>query len=205
MAQQKESSLFNMVATLVVITLISGFALAYVNQLTQEPIHQAQLAKKKEALVEVLPKFDNNPIDTRYAVFVEALGDSVEVFKAYQSGELVGTAVNAFSPNGYSGDVRLMVGFLPDGTVYAVSVLQQTETPGLGTKMTEAEFKNQFTDKNPKNFKMQVVKDGGQIDAITAATISSRAFCDALQTAYAVCMDSCDANTGATSKDEQDY
>ncbi|MDA3882029.1 MAG: RnfABCDGE type electron transport complex subunit G [Bacteroidales bacterium] len=205
MAQQKESSLFNMLTTLVVITLISGFALAYVNQLTIKPIQQAQLSKKKDALVEVLPEFDNNPVDTRYAVFVKALGDSVEVYKAYQSGELVGTAVNAFSPDGYSGDVRIMVGFLPDGTIHAISVLEQTETPGLGTKMTEAEFIDQFADKNPKDFKMQVVKDGGQVDAITAATISSRAFCDALQMAYAVCVDSCDANTGATSTDEKTH
>jgi electron transport complex protein RnfG len=65
-----------------------------------------------------------------------------------------------------------------------ISVLQHKETPGLGTKMTEEKFLVQFRGKNPGSFPLKVKKDGGQVDAITAATISSRAFCDALQRAY---------------------
>ncbi|MGB4293017.1 MAG: FMN-binding protein [Bacteroidales bacterium] len=63
-------------------------------------------------------------------------------------------------------------------------MLEQKETPGLGTKMTEPFFKDQFNGKNPANFKLKVKKDGGEVDAITAATITSRAFCDALERAY---------------------
>jgi electron transport complex protein RnfG len=77
-----------------------------------------------------------------------------------------------------------MAGFRPDGTIINISVLEQKETPGLGTKMAEPAFKDQFNDKNPDQFKLKVKKDGGQVDAITAATISSRAFCDAIQKAY---------------------
>ena len=65
-----------------------------------------------------------------------------------------------------------------------ITVLEHKETPGLGTKMTEPLFKNQFIQKNPSEFILKVKKDGGPVDAITAATISSRAFCDAVQRAY---------------------
>ena len=77
-----------------------------------------------------------------------------------------------------------MAGFKPDGTIINISVLEQKETPGLGTKMTEPLFKDQFNDKNPSTFNLKVKKDGCPVDAITAATISSRAFCDAIQRAY---------------------
>jgi electron transport complex protein RnfG len=77
-----------------------------------------------------------------------------------------------------------MAGFRPDGTIINISVLEQKETPGLGTKMTEPGFKDQFNEKNPAEFQLKVKKDGGPVDAITAATISSRAFCDAVQRAY---------------------
>jgi electron transport complex protein RnfG len=77
-----------------------------------------------------------------------------------------------------------MVGFSPDGTIYSTSVLEQKETPGLGTKMTQPFFKDQFDGKNPSSFKLFVKKDGGQVDAITASTITSRAYCDAVQRAY---------------------
>jgi Na+-translocating ferredoxin:NAD+ oxidoreductase subunit G len=76
-----------------------------------------------------------------------------------------------------------MAGFLPDGSIYKVTVLDHKETPGLGTKMTDLKFSRQFLGKNPDSFKLLVKKDGGQVDAITAATISSRAYCDALQRA----------------------
>ena len=76
-----------------------------------------------------------------------------------------------------------MAGFKPGGTIVNITVLEHKETPGLGTKMAEPKFKDQFMDKNPAEFSLKVKKDGGPVDAITAATISSRAFCDALQRA----------------------
>jgi electron transport complex protein RnfG len=83
-----------------------------------------------------------------------------------------------------------MVGFRPDGTIFNISILEQKETPGLGTKMVpegtpdKPAFKDQFNEKNPATFALKVKKDGGPVDAITAATISSRAFCDGVQRAY---------------------
>jgi len=98
-------------------------------------------------------------------------------------GTLVGTAVKTFTQRGFSGYVRIMVGILPDGTINKTEVLEQKETPGLGTLMLEDKFKNQFEGKNTNDFKLLVKKDGGDVDAITAATISSRAYCNALQRA----------------------
>jgi len=81
-----------------------------------------------------------------------------------------------------------MVGFLPDGTIYDVEVLDHKETPGLGDKIDrkKSDFTRQFQNKNPGAFSLTVKKDGGSVDAITAATISSRAFCNAVQRAYDV-------------------
>jgi electron transport complex protein RnfG len=79
-----------------------------------------------------------------------------------------------------------MVGFLPDGTIHGIEVIAHKETPGLGDKMEsgKSDFSVQFKGKNPENFKLAVVKDGGNVDAITASTISSRAYCDAVKRAY---------------------
>jgi electron transport complex protein RnfG len=85
---------------------------------------------------------------------------------------------------GFGGHIELMAGFLPDGTIYNSLVIQHKETPGLGTRMTEPKFHDQVNGKNPADFQLKVKKDGGQVDAITAATISSRAYCDAIQRAY---------------------
>ena len=111
-------------------------------------------------------------------------GDSLDIYPAKKDSVIVGYAVNTYTKKGFSGNINLMAGFKPDGTIFNISVLEQKETPGLGTKMTEPGFKDQFNDKNPSSFALKVKKDGGQVDAITAATISSRAFCDAVQRAY---------------------
>ncbi len=79
-----------------------------------------------------------------------------------------------------------MIGFLPDGTIKDVAVLEHKETPGLGDKMErkKSDWSLQFQGQNPATFKIAVTKDGGDVDAITASTISSRAFCDAVERAY---------------------
>jgi electron transport complex protein RnfG len=111
-------------------------------------------------------------------------GDSLDIYPAKNGDEIVGYAVNTYTKKGFSGNISLMAGFNPDGTIINIAVLEQKETPGLGTKMTEPGFKDQFNGKNPADFALKVKKDGGSVDAITAATISSRAFCDAVQRAY---------------------
>ncbi len=180
---KRESNLLNMVATLLIITLVSGGVLGYVYELTKEPIAKAKLQKKLSAIKGVLPDFDNDPSAAmRKVVIDEKL--ALEIYPATKAGKPVGTAIKTFSKNGYGGLVWLMVGFTSAGEIYKIKVLEHQETPGLGTKMATPNFKGQFDGKSPQDFKLQVKKDGGDVDAITAATISSRAFCDAVQRAY---------------------
>jgi electron transport complex protein RnfG len=178
-----ESTFKNMVLSLTFISLAASACLGFVYEFTKKPIELSNLNKKLEAIKKVVPEFTNNPNDEMYRL-PTGDGDSLEIYPAKKDDVVVGYAVNTYTKKGFSGIISLMAGFKPDGTIINITVLEQKETPGLGTKMTEPQFKDQFNDKNPSEFKLKVKKDGGPVDAITAATISSRAFCDAVQRAY---------------------
>ncbi len=182
---KKESTFTNMVATLLIIMVLAGLSLAGVKNLTADAIAKADKEKLESALKAVLPPFDNEISATRKEVKVTEK-DILVFYTAKKGEETVGTAVETYTNDGFSGKFRIMVGFKPDGTIINTSVLQHAETPGLGDKMDAAKskFPEQFVEKNPANFKLTVKKDGGDVDAITAATISSRGFCDAVQRAY---------------------
>lgn len=186
MVKKKESTLVNMVVVLFVITLAAGLSLGYVNDLTLEPKAKARLAKKMKALNVVLPEYDNNPMSDGFKVKIEAARDSLEFYPAIQDSAFVGAAVTGASEKGYSGLVKLMVGFEPDGKIKNIAVLEQKETPGLGTKMKGEKFLRQYRGKNPSSFDLRVKKDGGEVDALAGATISTRAFSEATQQAYDV-------------------
>ncbi len=178
-----ESTFRNMVLSLTLISLGASACLGYVYQMTKGPIELSVLNKKLAAIREVVPDFNNDPFEEMYKL-PTGEGDSLEIYPAKKDSIIVGYAVNTNTKKGFGGDVNLMAGFKPDGTIINITVLSQKETPGLGTKMTGTDFKDQFNDKNPSDFKLKVKKDGGPVDAISAATISSRAFCDAVQRAY---------------------
>lgn len=183
---KKESTFLNMAMPLLLITLLSGLALGFVNDLTIEPKAKAQLNKKINALKQVLPEFDNNPVEDLKKFKTDLATDSIEVYPAFKSNEFVGAAVISYSEKGFSGLVKIMVGFKPDGSIQNIAVLEQKETPGLGTKMKDKSFLKQFENVNPSAFKLKVKKDNGDVDALTGATISSRAFTEAAQMAYSV-------------------
>jgi Na+-translocating ferredoxin:NAD+ oxidoreductase subunit G len=178
-----ESTFKNMVLSLTLISLGASACLGFVYQMTKEPIEISILNKKLEAIKQVVPAFDNNPNDEKFRL-PSADGDSLDVYPAKMGNDTVGFAVLTYTKKGFSGNINMMAGFKTDGTIVNITVLDHKETPGLGTKMTEPQFKDQFMDKNPGEFKLKVKKDGGPVDAITAATISSRAFCDAVDRAY---------------------
>ena len=184
MVKKKESTLLNMVIVLFMITLAAGLSLGYVNDITLEPKAKARLAKKMKALNVVLPEFNNNPISEGHFVKMEEVKDSVEIYPAFKDSVFVGAAVTGVSEKGYSGLVKLMVGFKPDGQIINIAVLEQKETPGLGTKMKGDKFLRQFREKHPANFDLKVKKDGGEVDALAGATISTRAFSEATQQAF---------------------
>lgn len=178
-----ESTFKNMALALTLIALGASACLGFVYEMTKGPIALSVLNKKLDAIRQVVPDFTNNPNEEMFRL-PTGEGDSLEIYPAKKDGEIVGYAVDTYTENGFSGTINLMAGFKPDGTIFNLSVLAHKETPGLGTKMAEPEFKDQFMGKDPAGFALQVSKDGGPVDAITAATISSRAFCDAVQRAY---------------------
>jgi electron transport complex protein RnfG len=181
---KKESTFKNMVLSLVVVTLVASTALAYVYELTKEPIEAARLAKKIRAIDEVVPDYDNLPVEEMYYGHTADGLDSLEIYPAKNGYALAGSAVRSYSGKGYAGNIWLMVGFSPEGNIENISVLEHKETPGLGTKMAEEKFLSQFRGKNPSEYSLKVTKDGGQVDALTGATITSRAFLEATQKAY---------------------
>ncbi|MFO8088058.1 MAG: RnfABCDGE type electron transport complex subunit G [Bacteroidales bacterium] len=182
----KESTFTNMLLTLVIVSVLAALALGGVYTATEKPIAKNKEQKLKEALKNVLPAFDNEIGKDTLTVAVDGSDKKLTFYKAKKEGELVGVAIETYSMQGYSGEIRLMVGFDPQGVIQNISVLEHKETPGLGDKMEKGkdDWSKDFNGKNPADFSLQVKKDGGDVDAITAATISSRAYCDAVQRAY---------------------
>ena len=182
--KKKKDTFINMVVSLFAITIIAGFSLGFVNELTVGPIEKGKIERKVNALKQVLPEFDNNPVEEIQLLKSEFAKDSVEVYPAFKNNEFVGAAIIGSTEKGFSGLIKIMVGFIPDGTIKNIEVLEQKETPGLGTKMKDDKFLAQFRDKNPSVFNVKPTKDQGEIDALTGATITTRAFGEAVQMAY---------------------
>ncbi len=186
---KKESTFINMVLTLFIVALVASTALGYVFELTKEPIKLAKEKKVNDAVKAVLPEFDRIGESYKILPVGEVGADSLEFFPAFSADDkLIGTAVKSYTNKGFSGYIAIMAGFTKDGIISGYAVLDHKETPGLGTKM-QSWFRNadktarNIIGKNPSVNNLTVSKDGGEVDAITAATISSRAFLDALNRA----------------------
>lgn len=170
---------------LTIITLVSGVALGAVYEITKAPIANAQEEAKQEAYKQVFEdadSFDDLEVDAKEAAeAVKAAGvddgaEINEVVEAKQGGETIGYVITATDPNGYGGDIQVSVGIQNDGTVNGIAILSINETAGLGMKASEPEFYEQYSGKQTDHF--YVSKDGGegeQIDAISGATITTRA------------------------------
>ena len=200
-----ESSLKNMVVVLFTITLVASAAVGGVYTITKEPIAQAKVAAVNAALQQVLPEYEATTSQT-----IEVNDMPIVAHTATVAGKAVGYAVESISKNGFGGAIRLMVGFDTKGTIININVLEQKETPGLGTKMADAvnPLLLSFKDKKASELNMTVRKDGGDIDALTAATISSRAYAEAVAIAYEAFKVACgwqkeadDVDTGATKQE----
>ena len=183
---KKESTFISMTLTLFVITVIAGVSLGFINDITKGPKEQAKLARKINALKNVLPEFNNNPVEDVKRLKSDLAKDSIEIYAGFLNENQSGTAVVGSSEKGFSGLVKIMVGFNPDGSIKNIAVLEQKETPGLGTKMKDEKFIKQFRGKHPSTFNLKVKKDQGDVDALTGATITTRAFGEATQMAYDV-------------------
>lgn len=194
--KQLQSNFTNMVLSTTVVTLFAAAVLGPVYTATKEPIAQAKEQKKQQAITDVLPAH------TRIAEAQE-IGECT-LYDAYNNDTFVGAAVES-STDGFGGQVKIMTGFDATGKIQNYSVIEQAETPGLGVKMidwfkTDKNHQN-ILGKNPETDNLTVTKDGGSVDAITAATISSRAFLMAVNKAYAAFVDKhANANSSTTAQ-----
>lgn|GEM_PF-11475 len=173
-----------MILCLGVIGLVSAVGLTLIYNMTKGTIAAANLARTTGALANVMPPFDNNPMEG--AVEMELDGIATRVFTGRMDGRTTGFAVETSTRLGYSGIIRMLVGFTPEGEVHNIEVLEQSETPGLGDKILHPDnvLVVSFRGRNPVDMQMAVVKDGGEVDAITASTVTSRAYIDAVDRAH---------------------
>ena len=175
------STLKNMILAMTIVAGLSALILSISCKITQEPIKKAQDAKKLEAIQAVLPPdYDNNPYQERLTIS----GSNIELYPARQGTKITSVAMKTYSNNAFSGQLELIVGFLLDGTITDYKIISHKETPGLGSKVTEEKFARQLRGFNITKQKLKVRQDDGDIDAVTSATISSRAVLDAIQRAY---------------------
>jgi Na+-translocating ferredoxin:NAD+ oxidoreductase subunit G len=180
---KRESTFVNMVITLLLVVAAASFTLATVYNLTKEPIDRAREAARQAAIALVLPEFDElRSFNVKPVTGSDSLGFNV----AYKEGDIIGVAVATYTSMGYSGTIRAMVGFAPDASIIDVVHLSHAETPGLGDKIEKgkSDWSDQFQGFDPGTQDLRVNKDGGDVDAITAATITTRAYTDAIDRAY---------------------
>lgn len=181
-----KSSFANMLLVLSGICLVCSALLGTVYAVTKAPIEASEVQKVNAAIAAVTPPFDNTPsADVRDV-------DGGQIFTARNAGEPVGYAIRV-SVGGFGGPLQLMVGFTPDGTVYNTSVISHAETPGLGAKLVDGQCapREQVKGKHPEKNNISVRKDGGEIDAITASTITSRAFLKGVNAACEMFKNNC--------------
>jgi electron transport complex protein RnfG len=164
---------------LAIVALAAGLLLAGVNRLTTEPIRNTKKKVKLAAIKKVLPECDNDPVEDSLTITTNKTKWTFYV--ALQDGEYTGAAFQTFSGKGYGGRINMMVGVNSNDAIQAIAILTHAETPGLGAKIEDPAFKNQFRGKDLRKTKWKVKKDKGDIDHITAATISSRAVVDAVR------------------------
>lgn len=187
MAKKAESSLKNMLLSLTIIALVASLALALVNNVTKGPIEKVNQEKIANAVAKVLPAYDSYSVDTVSVETPKGEAQMVRYTAVNAAGEMVGKAVESFDDNGFGGRLSAMVGFDAEGNISGYEVLASAETPGLGAKADQwfqKGGKGDVIGKNPSTDNFTVKKDGGQVDAITGSTITSRAFCRLVATAY---------------------
>ena len=201
-----ESSLLNMVLVLTGVAVVMGGILAYVNHLTEGPIAEQKTKALADGIKSVMGADDVTVAKTDIVKQNDDKGKEL-TYIIYQTkdakGQDLGAAVES-TTGGFGGDLKVLVGFNPEGKILGYTLLEHAETPGLGAKADKWFQKGEKGDiigKDPAD-PLTVSKDGGQVDAITASTITSRAFLLAVNNAYTAfkTTPAPDGATGASAK-----
>ncbi|MCD4751071.1 MAG: RnfABCDGE type electron transport complex subunit G [Thermoanaerobaculales bacterium] len=170
-------STLNMALRLSLICAVAALALANVAEVTRRPIAESEARAQREAVEAVLPPFADLAVDT---LETEA-GSPVEYFSGVDDTGITGTAFTSVSGLGYSGEIEIILGVNPAGEISGVRILRHAETPGLGANYADPELLNRFYTGRRFNDNWKVAKDGGEVDALTGATITGRAIADAVE------------------------
>lgn len=175
-----------LIIVLTLFCLIAAAALAKVNDITKGPIAEQERLKTISALKAVLPTF-NNDLDKEAVEAVvgqDKKGRDIKIkfYKGKMDERPVGTAFQVVAPDGYAGNISILMGVGPDGKVSGIEIISHKETPGLGNKIQKDEWKGQFKGRSLEDGpKLAVKKDGGEIDQFSGATISPRAVVNAVK------------------------
>jgi Na+-translocating ferredoxin:NAD+ oxidoreductase subunit G len=169
--------IIRLVVVLTTVSALAGLSLAYVNEKTREPRAYQDRLKLLSSLNQVLPQHDNQPDEKT----VDIHGTKYKYYVSSRGGKVNGIAFETSSDKGYSGLIRIMVGIKPTGEITSIEIMDQKETPGLGSRITEGWFKSQYKGKSLQNAQWKVKKDGGDFDQISGATISPRAVTNAVK------------------------
>lgn len=174
------ASILRMVLVLALLCGTSGFVLSYLKTLTAPVIEEQVLTfVQGPALTRIFPDADNSPIADR-KIFTLEDGSTITVFPAIKGGQLYGVALEGYG-QGYGGALGVMVGFHAESeTLVGVAMTNMKETPGIGTLVAEPVFTRQFAGMDEP---VALTKNGGQVDALSGATISSTGVVDAVQNA----------------------
>lgn len=167
------------------ICFVSALALSQVYELTKEPIAYQKRLEVLRAIRVVLPEIDNEPdkdvVHLRSSDTADGEPRDITFYRGRLNSDVVGIAFVVGSREGYGGNIDIMLGIDPQGGILGIEVLSHLETPGLGAKIVEKPFKQQFVGRSLENTRWGVRKDGGDIDQITGATISPRAVVKAIE------------------------
>ena len=203
-----ESSLLNMTLVLTLVAVVMGGILAFVNHLTEGPIQEQKDKALADGIKAVMVCNDlvvAEPVEVKQTV--DGKEHTFIIYNVkYAQGKDLGAAVQSVTM-GFGGDLKVLVGFDSEGSILGYTLLEHAETPGLGAKADQWFQRGQKGDiigKSPAE-PLTVSKDGGQVDAITASTITSRAFLKAVNNAYnAYKVTPTDGETGATTKEKEE-
>jgi len=166
---------------LTIIGAACAAVMAFVDQETKAPIAKSKAAEKVDAMKIVVPSSDNDLAKDAVTIEDKDLGSTLTFFVAKKEGAAVGAAFIVVAPNGYAGNIEIMVGVDTAGAVTGLEIIKHAETPGLGSKIATPAFKGQYIGTSIKDpAQWAVVKDGGTFKQITGATISSRAVTTAI-------------------------
>ena len=164
---------------LTLISVLSAWSLSYTYTVTQPVIEANRYKKRVEAIAAVLPPFDNQPAKEK-KVITNSKQETVEFYIGKKNNQVTGVAFRTFA-KGYGGQIAIMIGVTPQGKIHGIDILNQTETPGLGAKITQKSFIQQFRGKDLEKSRWEVKKMKGDFDQVTAATISSRSMIEGVK------------------------